>query len=232
MVGGFGRFIKADATTKMMMDIRAFHCQITLESLDDIPENLSIVLGEELFTVMVHLESWERVDPGEDDESPAPPQNEPGFDKGKVAGEDDRQQDNGDEVMEDEAGELDEVGSRRLVSLVPSRTATQRNTPAARDIPRGGGQSSRAKDGKGAKYERGGTWSPRGVESTGASKACTKMAACRRGLWTDAGKARSTRREERGAQGEWSRRGPPRLAQKWRHAGRDGGRTHHHFLFL
>nr|CAD1832685.1 unnamed protein product [Ananas comosus var. bracteatus] len=60
LVSGFGRFEKADATTKAVTDLRAFRCQITLDSLTDIPQNLSIVLREEVFSIIVHLESWER----------------------------------------------------------------------------------------------------------------------------------------------------------------------------
>lgn len=60
MVSEFGQFIKADEITKAMTDIQAFRYKITLDSITDIPQNLSIVLGDEEFAVMVHLESWER----------------------------------------------------------------------------------------------------------------------------------------------------------------------------
>lgn len=37
MVSGFGRFVMADETTKVMTNLRAFRCQITLDSITDIP---------------------------------------------------------------------------------------------------------------------------------------------------------------------------------------------------
>nr|CAD1835019.1 unnamed protein product [Ananas comosus var. bracteatus] len=60
LVSGFNRFIKADETTKEMTDLRAFCCQISSTPFETFLKNISIVLGEELFPVMVHLESWER----------------------------------------------------------------------------------------------------------------------------------------------------------------------------
>nr|CAD1842907.1 unnamed protein product [Ananas comosus var. bracteatus] len=64
LVSGFGRFIKADGPTKAMTDLRAFRCQIALDSIYSIPQTLSVIIGEELFPVMVHLERWERSDAG------------------------------------------------------------------------------------------------------------------------------------------------------------------------
>lgn len=57
LVSGFGRFIKADGVTKAMTDFRAFRCQISLDSIGAIPQNLLVIIGDELFSVMVHLES-------------------------------------------------------------------------------------------------------------------------------------------------------------------------------
>lgn len=76
-MGGFGRFIKADATTRALTDLRAYRCQIVLDSLLDVPQNLSIVLGEEVFSVMVHLVSWERIDVGGGGTPPPPLHNGP-----------------------------------------------------------------------------------------------------------------------------------------------------------
>nr|CAD1830281.1 unnamed protein product [Ananas comosus var. bracteatus] len=75
IVGGFGRFVKADATTRATTDLRAFRCQIVLDSVFDVPQNLSIVLGEVLYSVMVHLESWERIEDVADGDPPISPQN-------------------------------------------------------------------------------------------------------------------------------------------------------------
>uniref|UniRef100_A0A6V7QSV4 CCHC-type domain-containing protein n=1 Tax=Ananas comosus var. bracteatus TaxID=296719 RepID=A0A6V7QSV4_ANACO len=62
LINGFGRFIKADDETKAMTNFRAFRCQIALDSIYNIPQNLSVIIGEELFPVMVHLrggnEQW------------------------------------------------------------------------------------------------------------------------------------------------------------------------------
>lgn len=56
LVSSFGRFIKADDVTKAMTDLRAFRCQIALDSIYNIPQNLSVIVDEELYPVMVHLE--------------------------------------------------------------------------------------------------------------------------------------------------------------------------------
>lgn len=56
--------MKANATFRVVTDLRVFRCQIVLYSLLDVPLNLSVVLGKELYSVMVHLESWERIDNG------------------------------------------------------------------------------------------------------------------------------------------------------------------------
>lgn len=48
LISGFGRFIKADDVTKAMTDFRAFRCHIALDSLSSIPQNLSVIVGEEL----------------------------------------------------------------------------------------------------------------------------------------------------------------------------------------
>nr|CAD1829394.1 unnamed protein product [Ananas comosus var. bracteatus] len=62
MVSSFRRFLRADDVTESMSDLRAFRCQIATDSLGSIPQNLNLVLGEDLLTVQVHLESWERTD--------------------------------------------------------------------------------------------------------------------------------------------------------------------------
>nr|CAD1827268.1 unnamed protein product [Ananas comosus var. bracteatus] len=62
IVSGFGRFVKADPVTRAMTDLRAFRCQIVLDSVFDVPQNLLIMLDKQLHPVMVHLESWERIE--------------------------------------------------------------------------------------------------------------------------------------------------------------------------
>nr|CAD1840641.1 unnamed protein product [Ananas comosus var. bracteatus] len=77
IVGGFGRFVKADATTRAMTDLRAYRCQVVMDSMLDVPQNQSIVLGDELFSVMVHLESWKFIADGGGGDPPVPPQDGP-----------------------------------------------------------------------------------------------------------------------------------------------------------
>nr|CAD1831643.1 unnamed protein product [Ananas comosus var. bracteatus] len=72
LVGGFERFVKADDITKGMTNLRTFRCQITLDSLRDIPQNMAIVLEEEVFSVRIHLESWERVTDAAGEDPPPP----------------------------------------------------------------------------------------------------------------------------------------------------------------
>ncbi len=77
MISGFGRFLRADGVTKEMSDLRAYRCRIAVDEIWEIPQNLSVVLGEEVFAVQVHLESWERAPAGGGDDLPAPPPNGP-----------------------------------------------------------------------------------------------------------------------------------------------------------
>nr|CAD1837721.1 unnamed protein product [Ananas comosus var. bracteatus] len=60
----WGRFVKADANTRAMTDLHAYRCQIILDSVLDVPQNLSVLLGDERFAVMVHIESWELIEAG------------------------------------------------------------------------------------------------------------------------------------------------------------------------
>ncbi len=76
MIGGFGRFFRADDTSKNMTDLRAFRCRIAVDSVNDIPHRLSIILGDEVVDILVYLESFERVtEDGEDapQQAPQPP---------------------------------------------------------------------------------------------------------------------------------------------------------------
>nr|CAD1822971.1 unnamed protein product [Ananas comosus var. bracteatus] len=46
LVGGFGRFIRADDHTKRMIDLSGYRCLIKVNHLSDIPENLEITFGD------------------------------------------------------------------------------------------------------------------------------------------------------------------------------------------
>ncbi len=73
MISGFGRFVRADDVSKEMSDLRAYRCRIDVDEIREVPRNLSLLLGDEVFTMQVHLESWERVQVGGGDETPVPP---------------------------------------------------------------------------------------------------------------------------------------------------------------
>nr|CAD1834140.1 unnamed protein product [Ananas comosus var. bracteatus] len=117
LVSSFGRFIKADSVSRAMTDLRAFRCQIALDSIYNIPQNLSVIIGEELFPVMVYLERWERADAGGVDAPPAPPtppRNGDGNPGERPANRNHERQADGnqaseDEAMEDAPGELEEA---------------------------------------------------------------------------------------------------------------------------
>lgn len=114
LVSSFGRFIKADNITKAMTDLRAFRCQITLDSIYNILQNLSVIVDEESFSVMVHLERWERVDAGRVDAPPAPPRDGDGNARERADDLNHGHREignkaNEDEAMEDAPGELEEA---------------------------------------------------------------------------------------------------------------------------
>ncbi len=64
MICGFGRFIRADDTSKNMSDLRAYRCRIAVDDLREIPQRLAIVIGDEIVDIFVHLESSELVREG------------------------------------------------------------------------------------------------------------------------------------------------------------------------
>ncbi len=72
MVSGFGRFIREDENSKNMIDLRAYRCRIAVDDVREIPHRLSVVLGEEIFDIHVHLESSERIRAGGDEQPPPP----------------------------------------------------------------------------------------------------------------------------------------------------------------
>nr|CAD1840880.1 unnamed protein product [Ananas comosus var. bracteatus] len=85
LVSSFGRFIKADSTTKAMTDLRAV-------------------------SVMVHLERWERSVDGGVEAPPAPPRNDQGgAEAQEEGGQLDRDANPEDEDMADAPGELEEA---------------------------------------------------------------------------------------------------------------------------
>nr|CAD1830161.1 unnamed protein product [Ananas comosus var. bracteatus] len=77
IVGGFGRFLRADENSKSMTNLRAYRCRIAVHELTDIPHNLSLILGDESFPVMVSIDSWEE-DTGVDGQPPPLPSPPPG----------------------------------------------------------------------------------------------------------------------------------------------------------
>ncbi len=72
MVGGFGRFIRDDETSRNMSDLQAYLCRISVDDVREIPHRLSIVLGEELVDIHVHLESSECIRAGGADQPSLP----------------------------------------------------------------------------------------------------------------------------------------------------------------
>ncbi len=73
MVSGFGRFVRADENSKNMTDLRTYRCRIVVDDVSEIPHRLSIILGEEVLAVHVHVESTERLRMGGDAIPPPPP---------------------------------------------------------------------------------------------------------------------------------------------------------------
>ncbi len=73
MVGGFGRFLRADETTKNMIDLRVYRCWIAVDNVGEIPRRLSIVVGDEVVDISIFLESSERIRGGNVDPPPQPP---------------------------------------------------------------------------------------------------------------------------------------------------------------
>nr|CAD1826274.1 unnamed protein product [Ananas comosus var. bracteatus] len=67
LVGGFGRFIRADDFSTRMVDLTGYRCLISVNFLSDIPKNLEITVGDYSLSVLIQLERWGRrevVDPG------------------------------------------------------------------------------------------------------------------------------------------------------------------------
>nr|CAD1824945.1 unnamed protein product [Ananas comosus var. bracteatus] len=67
LVGGFGRFIRADDFSTRMVDLTGYRCLISVNFLSDIPENLEITVGDYSLSVLIQLERWGRrkvVNPG------------------------------------------------------------------------------------------------------------------------------------------------------------------------
>lgn len=62
LVGGFGRFIRADDFTSRMVDLSGYRCLVAVNHLSDIPENLELVFGDLGISVLIQLERWARSD--------------------------------------------------------------------------------------------------------------------------------------------------------------------------
>ncbi len=73
MICGFGRFIRADDTSKNMTDLRAYRCKIAVDDINEIPRRLAIVIGDEVVDILVHLESSVLVRAGRDGHPPPSP---------------------------------------------------------------------------------------------------------------------------------------------------------------
>nr|CAD1825724.1 unnamed protein product [Ananas comosus var. bracteatus] len=133
LISGFGRFIKADDETKAMTNFPAFRCQIALDSIYNIPQNLSVIIGEELFPVMVHLERWERTVEGGAAAPPAPPRN--GGGNGEEGADDQNQPQHEDfgEVHDQEEDDMAEApGELEDVDPPPQTHRALRGTPGTR----------------------------------------------------------------------------------------------------
>lgn len=144
LVSGFGRFIKADGPTKSLTDLRAFRCQIALDSIHSIPQNLSVIIGEELFHVLVHLERWERNDDGGVNAPPGPPRQDQDEAGAPAEGRNPAPQAEGgvDDEMEDAPGELDQA-EPATQDPGPSRAREQRLTASSKCGTLGGSLKSR-----------------------------------------------------------------------------------------
>ncbi len=57
MVIGFGRFIRADVNSINLVDLTGFKCLIAVDDLTDIPEHLSISMGDFVVSASVRIES-------------------------------------------------------------------------------------------------------------------------------------------------------------------------------
>ncbi len=57
IVGGFGRFLHADDNSVNILDMTGFRCQVAVLDLADIPEHLTISLGDVVVTVPVRIEN-------------------------------------------------------------------------------------------------------------------------------------------------------------------------------
>lgn len=62
LVGGFGRFIRADDFTSRMVDLSGYRCLIAVNHLSDIPENLDLSFGDLSLSILIQLERWGRRD--------------------------------------------------------------------------------------------------------------------------------------------------------------------------
>nr|CAD1842547.1 unnamed protein product [Ananas comosus var. bracteatus] len=62
LVGGFGRFIRADDFSVRMVDLTGYRCLVSVDYLSDIPENLEITVGDSSLSVLIQLERWGRRD--------------------------------------------------------------------------------------------------------------------------------------------------------------------------
>nr|CAD1817695.1 unnamed protein product [Ananas comosus var. bracteatus] len=62
LVGGFGRFIRADDFSVRMVDLTGYRCLVAVNYLSDILENLEITVGDWSRSVLIQMERWGRRD--------------------------------------------------------------------------------------------------------------------------------------------------------------------------
>ncbi len=56
-VNGFGRYLRADDSSRNLLDLNFFKCQVAVEDPADVPENLFLTLGDHLVSIRVVLAS-------------------------------------------------------------------------------------------------------------------------------------------------------------------------------
>lgn len=61
IVNGFGRLLRVDDESINMMDISKYRCEIAVDDLREIPQVISITLGDDVIPVVVQVERWVRV---------------------------------------------------------------------------------------------------------------------------------------------------------------------------
>nr|CAD1837083.1 unnamed protein product [Ananas comosus var. bracteatus] len=145
LVGGFGRFIRADDFSIRMVDLTGYRCLISVNFLSDIPENLEITVGDYSLSVLIQLERWGRrdfVDPGippnerTDQNDPRQRDHEvPRRSVGSVRG---RRSSAGGSSSSDASWNSSEIRDRRREALIPDSSLRRKFSPSSADSIRMG----------------------------------------------------------------------------------------------